>query len=83
MFSARFQRPIVVTAHARKRMEERSISEALLVELIETGDTRHRDATHLWVFKEFANRLDNMLCAVLVIEDVLVVKTVMHHFSLS
>lgn len=41
----------------------------------------YADATHLWVFKDFSERSDNLLCAVLVLEDQLIVKTVMHHFE--
>lgn len=81
MFSARFQRRIVVTRHARERMSQRGISDDVLVDVIDNGETRYRDATHLWAFKEFPERHDNLLCAVVVLEDAVVVKTVMHHFS--
>ncbi|OGS81891.1 MAG: hypothetical protein A2061_07765, partial [Gallionellales bacterium GWA2_59_43] len=77
MFSARFQLPVVISAHAKIRMVERDISEAMLLEVIDLGETRYKDATHLWAFKEFPERHDNLLCAVLVLEDCVVVKTVM------
>lgn len=82
MFSTRFQRAVVVTRHARERMVERDIAEAMLIEVIDRGETRYRDSTHLWAFKEFPERNDNLLCAVVVLEDEVIVKTVMHHFSL-
>jgi hypothetical protein len=82
MFSIRFQRRIVVTRHARERMSERSVTDELLLEVIDSGEMRYRDNTHLWAFKDFPERQDNLLCAVLVLEDVVIVKTVMHHFSL-
>ncbi len=81
MFSTRFHRPVVVSSHAKMRMTERGISEVTLLEVIDTGATRYKDATHLWTFKEFPERHDNLLCAVLVLEDRVVVKTVMHHFT--
>jgi hypothetical protein len=81
MFSTRFQRIIVITRHAQMRMDERGIDEALLLDVIDSGETRYRDTTHLWVFKDIRDRTDNLLCAVLVLEDQLVVKTVMHHFE--
>jgi hypothetical protein len=81
MFSIRFQRRIVVTRHAHDRMVERNISDEILLEVIDSGETRYRDATHLWAFKEFPERHDNLMCAVLVLEDAVIVKTVMHHFS--
>ncbi len=64
------------------RMKERDISEAMLLEVIDLGETRYKDATHLWAFKEFPARHDNLLCAVLVLEDSVVIKTVMHHFTI-
>jgi hypothetical protein len=64
-----------------ERLLERNISEALLLEVIDTGDTRYKDETHLWAFKSFPERADNLLCAVLILEDRLIVKTVMHHFA--
>ena len=80
MFSVRFQLPVVLSKHAKIRMVERDISAAMLLEVIDSGDARYKDATHLWAFKEFPERHDNLLCAVLVLEDCVVVKTVMHHF---
>ena len=81
MFSIRFQRQIIVTRHARGRMVERNISDEILHEVIDSGEARYRDPTHLWAFKEFPERQDNLLCTVLVLEDAVIVKTVMHHFS--
>ena len=62
-------------------MVERDISHVMLVAVIDEGETRYRDATHLWAFREFPERHDNLLCAVLILEDAVIVKTVMHHFS--
>jgi hypothetical protein len=53
-----------------------------LLEIIDHGETRYQDATRLWAFKAFPERDDNLLCAVLILEDALIVKTVMHRFSL-
>jgi len=83
MFSARFNFPVIISAHAKIRMAERDISEAMLLEIIDSGETRYKDASHLWVFKEFPKRHDNFLCAVLVLDGYVIVKTVMHHFTLT
>ncbi|MGQ0708507.1 MAG: DUF4258 domain-containing protein [Rhodoferax sp.] len=83
MFSARFQRPVVLTRHAVQRMAERCITEVELQAVIDTGDTRYKDDTHLWAFKHLAGRSDNLICAVLVLENAVVVKTVMHDFSVE
>ncbi len=82
MFSIRFQRDVAITHHARLRMAERRISDAMLLEVIDRGEIRYRDANHLWAFKAFPDRNDNLMCAVLILEDVIVVKTVMHNFSI-
>lgn len=81
MLSTRFQRLVVISGHAKIRMTERDISEVMLLEVIDSGETRYKDSSHLWAFKEFPARHDNLLCAVLVLEDCVVVKTVMHHFT--
>jgi Domain of unknown function (DUF4258) len=81
MFSTRFQRPVLISSNAKIRMVERDISEAILLEVIDSGEARFKDETHLWAFKEFPERHDNLLCVVLVLEDCVVVKTVMHHFT--
>ena len=78
MFSARFQLPVVISAHAKIRMVERDISEAMLLEVIDLGETRYKDAAHCGHSRNFRSGL---LCAVLVLEDCVVVKTVMHHFA--
>jgi hypothetical protein len=51
--------------------------------LIHTGETRFKDPTHLWAYKNLPGRIDNLVCAVLVLEDAMVVKTVMHEFVLE
>ena len=82
LFSLRFQREVIVTRHARERMTERGVSDTILMEVIDQGETRYRDSTHLWAYKSFPERNDNLLCALVVLEAAVIVKTVMHHFSL-
>ena len=81
MVSIRFNRPVVITCHAAKRMAERAISDADLVAVIDRGELRYKDTTHLWAYRHFPERNDNVVCAVLVLEDAVVAKTVMHHFE--
>lgn len=83
MHSKRFSRPVILTRHARIRMEERVITEVDVLNIIDNGETHYKDETHLWAFKKLPERDDNLLCAVLVLEDVVVVKTIMHHFELK
>ena len=49
MYSQRFQRIVQITQHALQRMAERNISETLLLELLETGEAKHKDECRLWL----------------------------------
>lgn len=81
MHSGRFDRPVQVTAHARARLIQRGIDDALLRDLIETGEVRYKDERRFWIAKWYPQRSDNLVCAAAALESVLVIKTVMHHFS--
>ncbi|MFN2411364.1 MAG: DUF4258 domain-containing protein [Halomonas sp.] len=81
MYCQRFDLDVYVTRHARERMTQRNISEAQLNELLETGRIRFKDDSRLWIAKKFSSRSDNLVCAAVVLEDKLIVKTVMHHFQ--
>ena len=81
MHSQRFKRRVTVTRHAQERMKQRGISEADLLELLECGGVRYKDEIRLWVAKHFEGRSDNLICAAVILEEQLVVKTVMHHFD--
>lgn len=82
MHSARFDRPVVITRHAAQRMAERNVTPDLLLRVIDSGQTRFSDAARLWVWLDVPDRDDNLLCAVLALENAVIVKTVMHHWEL-
>ena len=63
-------------------MEQRGVNDALLLRLIDEGHTRYKDAAHLWTWLDLPGRGDNLVCAVLVLEDAVIVKTLMHHWEL-
>ena len=63
-------------------MAERRVTPELLLRVIDEGDIRYSDAARLWVWVHVPGRDDNLLCAVLVLEDAVIVKTVMHHWEL-
>ncbi|WP_254893783.1 DUF4258 domain-containing protein [Halomonas sp. BC1] len=69
-----------MTRHARERMATRNITESELLELVERGSVKYKDATRFWIARYFENRQDNLLSIAAVLEDRIVVKTVMHHF---
>ena len=83
MFSHRFHLPVVITVHARERMAARDMSEELLLDIIETGVDKVAGAGHHWIYKEYRGRKDNLLCVAAVIDQVFVVKTVMHHWEIA
>lgn len=81
MHSARFGLAVTVTEHAQQRMAERNISAELLLDIIDTGRARNAGGTHCWLYKAVPGRTDNVLCVAAVIDNVFVVKTVMHHWE--
>jgi hypothetical protein len=83
LWSQRFNKAIRLTYHAKARMQERQISEALLLDLIEHGDTKFKDEKHVWFFKNYAERADNLVCAATVIDEAIIVKTVMINWHLE
>ena len=82
MQSLRFNRPVVISRHAAQRMVERQVTPELLLRVIDEGQMRYSDDVRLWVWLDVPGRDDNLLCAVLVLEDAVIVKTVMHHWEL-
>ncbi len=63
-------------------MQERAINDAMLLDLIETGECREKDKRRLWLFKAFPERDDNLICTAVVLGKELVVKTVMIRWEL-
>ena len=79
MFSARFALPVVLTEHARLRMLERNVDAALVLEIIDTVTLKDAGGSHYWRYKSMPGRTDNLLCVAAVIDNAVVVKTIMHH----
>ena len=81
MRSVRFGLPVVLTEHAKLRMGEREISQAIVLDIIDTGTLKEAGNSHFWLYKRVDGREDNLLCVAAVIDNVLVVKTIMHHWK--
>lgn len=81
MQSQRFGLPIVLTEHAKLRMAERHIDENLVLEIIDTGTLKDAGNSHYWLYKHLSDRADNLLCVAAVVENAVVVKTIMHHWE--
>jgi hypothetical protein len=81
-FSERFGLEVIVTDHALARARERAIVDTDLKDVIETGTAKYRDSKRLWIYKEVTGRTDNLICAAVVLDGRLVVKTVMINWEL-
>lgn len=85
-YSKRFRLHVRLTRHATSRMRERSIDVDLIRELIEEGKIREKeekDEKRFWIYHAFKNRDDNLICAAIVKEDLLIIKTIMHRWQLK
>lgn len=83
MFSNRFKKPIILTLHAVQRMRERGVDSGLVNRIIDEGELRFSDARRLWAWMHVTGRDDNLICLAAVLEDAVVVKTVMHHWEVD
>ena len=86
-FSERFSKPVILTHHAIEQMEERAVDIDIdidtLFDLLESGEVLRKDSEHLWIYKAFHGREDNMLCAAAIERNNLIVKTIMINWELS
>lgn len=71
---------IVLTTHAQQRAQERNIGMELISDIVDNGTQQEAGPGHFWFFKHVPERDDNLLCVAAVIDNVLVIKTVMHHW---
>lgn len=82
-FSKRFGKNVWITNHARESMQRRNIDLATLERVIEEGEIKRRDEVNLWVFTHIQERADNLICAAVVEQAAVVVKTVMVNWELE
>ncbi len=82
-FSKRFGKNVWVTNHARESMRRRKIDADTLERVIEEGEIKRRDEVNLWVFTHIQERADNLICAAVVEQTAVVVKTVMVNWELE
>ncbi|MFZ1640214.1 MAG: DUF4258 domain-containing protein [Candidatus Contendobacter sp.] len=79
----RFNCKVWLTHHAEMMLLERNVSEAELIELVETGDIKRKSEIHWWFYKNFLGRSDNLVCAAVQKGNALIVKTVMIDWRLE
>ena len=83
LFSKRFGKNVWVTNHARESMLRRNVDMATLLQVIENGAIKRRDTMNLWVFMHIQERDDNLVCAAVVEQTAVVIKTVMINWELE
>lgn len=76
-YSKRFKKSVWLTNHAIEAMTKRSVTLPELKKLMEYGDYREKETAHGWVYYEFSERDDNLVCAAIVNKKAVVIKTVM------
>lgn len=58
-------------------MTKRHITLGQIKELIEQGEYQVKEEPHGWIFHHFPTRADNLICAAVVNEKSIIIKTVM------
>ena len=71
---------MALTVHARQRAQERNMSIETILDIVDNGTRQEAAPGHFWFYKHYPERNDNLLCVAAVIDNVLVIKTVMHHW---
>ena len=64
-------------------MAERHVSDEVVQAIIDTGTLKGAGSSHYWLYQEVPGRTDNLLCMAAVIDNAVVVKTIMHHWELQ
>ena len=80
-YSNRFNKKVWLTNHAIESMVKRKITLIELKALIENGEFQSTKDNHGWIYLQFINRNDNLVCAAIVNEEAIIIKTVMIHWQ--
>lgn len=76
-FSPRFGKKVWLTNHAIESMAKRKVTLDEVKTLIEEGTYQTQTQSHGWIFRHFPDRADNLVCAAVVNDQTIIVKTVM------
>lgn len=76
-YSSRFDKEVWLTNHAIESMAKRNVTLKEVHILIETGTYKAKDGTHAWVYTQVDGRSDNLMCAAVVKNQAIIVKTIM------
>jgi len=76
-YSPRFAKNVWLTNHAIESMAKREITLPEVKQLIEKGEIQYKDNKHGWVYFAFTHRNDNLICAAIINEQAIIIKTIM------
>ena len=76
-YSERFNKSVWLTNHAIEAMAKRNITLPEVKILIESGDYRENKGPHGWIYYDFPERIDNLVCAAVVKDSAIIIKTIM------
>ena len=65
------------------KVQRRGVDAPTLEQVIEEGQIKRRGESNLWVFTHIQGRSDNLICAAVVEQTAVVVKTVMINWELE
>lgn len=82
-YSPRFAKNVWLTNHAIEAMAKREVTLPEVKQLIEEGKTQYKDEKHGWVYFEFTHRNDNLVCADIVNDQAVIIKTIMINWQLG
>jgi len=81
-FSEKLGKNVWLTNHAIEAMAKREIILPEVRTLIELGELRRMGDSHGWIYYNFPDRVDNPVCAAIVDEDAIIIKTIMIRWQL-
>ena len=80
--SVRFSKKVWLTNHAIESMSKRNVTLKEVKSLIESGKYTVDDNLHGWIYYNFPERNDNLVCAAVVNDKSIIVKTIMINWQL-
>ncbi len=76
-YSKRFDKNVWLTNHAIEAMTKRKITLPEVKILIESGDYKSVEKLYGWIYYDFPERNDNLVCAAIINEKAIIIKTIM------
>ena len=76
-YSDRFCKKVWLTNHAIEMMAKRKITLSDVNVLIEKGEYKNKNTNQGWIYYNFPEREDNLVCAAIINEKTVIIKTIM------